>query len=106
MAVTRAQVNAGKAAIIDRLFIRYPHCRIPAVRIAIQLAKGGNATQREVARGILQEAYTADTGRDPFAFPHNFKQWLREALDPALSDVQTTGIDRADAFEPEAVTVT
>ena len=105
MAITRAQVNAGKAAVLDRLFLQYPACRVPAVRIAVKVAKGGNATQREVLRSILQDGYQADTGRDPLAFQHNFKQWMRQACDDQPDD-PTTGIDVSDAFEAQAVTVT
>lgn len=106
MAVTTVQLRAGKAAILDRLFMQYPACRMPAVRIAIKLAKGGNATQQEVARAILQEAYQAATGRDPLAFSHNFKQWLREALEDVTGEDPTTGIDRADAIDAAGVVVT
>lgn len=106
MAITTAQENAGKANILDRAFMRYPACRLPLVRIALQLWKAGNATQKEVYRSILQRGYQADTGRDPLAFSHNFKQWLREALSEEFDNDPTTGISRSDAFDAEAVTVT
>lgn len=106
MAVTRAQVNAVKATILDRAFNRYPHIRIPAVRMAVQIAKNGTAAQQEAARAILQDAYQADTGRDPFTFAHNFKQWMREALQDADGRDPTTGVDVSDAYEPATVVVT
>ena len=106
MSVTRAQVNAAKATILDRAFMRYPHFRIPAVRMAIQLAKNGTAAQQEASRAILQDAYQADTGRDPFAYAHNFKQWLREALQDPDGRDPTTGVEIGDAYEPATVVVT
>jgi len=106
MSVTQAQVNAGKAQILDRLFIRYPAIREPAIRIAVQLAKGGTATQLEVRQAILQEAYTSITGRAPLSFKHNFQQLLRSALEDPTGLDPTTGILPSDSFEPVAVTIT
>lgn len=108
MSVTRAQVNAVKATILDRAFNRYPQFRIPAVRMAIQIAKNGTAIQQESVRAILQDAYLADTGRDPLdaKFSHNFKQWLREALEDVTGADPTTGLIRSDAFDPAPVVIT
>jgi hypothetical protein len=106
MAITTAQLNAGKAAVLEQLFVQYPPCRIPAIRATIKLAKGGNQTQQEIARALLQQAYQAATGRDPFEFAHNFKQWLREALEDVTGADPVTGIDRSDAFDPQVITIT
>ena len=103
MSVTRAQVNAVKATILDRLFQRYEFCQLPAVRVAVHIHKN-NPAQREAIQAILQDAYRATTGRDPLAFGHNFKQWLREACQNANDP--TTGVDVPDAVDPVPAVVT
>lgn len=100
MAVTRAQVNAGKAAILDALFTRYPEWRMKMLRVAVSLAKGGNATQIEVRNAILNESYNTMFSRDAVG-RHDFKHWLHSALSGDDGDNVTT----ADSFDAQEATV-
>lgn len=104
MAITTNQLNATKATIVDRTFLRYTQCRLPLVRIAIQIYKNGNATQREAAMHTLKQAYTAAHGVSPIGV-HHFKHWLREALLPNDDDL-TNDVTVDDALEAGATTVT
>jgi hypothetical protein len=107
MAVTTAQVNAGKATVLDRAFIRYPAVRAPLIRIAVQAIKNGNAIEQEVGKAILNEAYQFIKGQNPnlnAVTKHEFKHLLYDGLQDDSND-PTTGVDVTDAFEAVEVTV-
>lgn len=104
MAITQAQVNAGKALVLDRLFKRYSASREPAIRIAVQAAKQGNPTEREVAKYILQEAYQAINGIDPVG-RHAFQHFVADGLNTDPDD-PTTGVDQGDLWDAAPIEVT
>ncbi len=91
MAVTAAQIRAGKAQLLDRVWVRYPAMRPEILRVLLQLYRQGDATDREVARAILDDAFQAARGR---ALDHEAHHLLAEAL--SVPDAATPGIDRTD----------
>ncbi len=94
---TQAQINAGKAQVLDRMFIRYPQTQDIAIRIAVQYVKNGTALEIEVGKAILQEAYQAIFGISPIG-RHHYKQWLRDKVQPYdAATLNTTLVDCFDA---------
>jgi hypothetical protein len=92
MAVTAAQVRAGKATVLDRLYLRYPPMRPTILRVLLQLYRQGDATDKEVARAILEQAFQAAEGE---ALGHRARHQFADAL--SRDDDVTTGIDEADS---------
>lgn len=90
MAVTVAQIRAGKAQLLDRLWLRYPAARRPLLRLLMQFSRQGDATDREVAQAIMAQIAQASEG----ALDHRARHLLAEALSD--SDDGITSIDDTD----------
>ena len=91
MAVTTAQIRAGKEQILDRLYVRYPELRITILRVLLQLYRQGNATDKEVARAILDQAIQAATS---LPIGHGAKHIFAELL--SQNDAATPDGDQND----------
>ena len=108
MAITIAQLNAGKAVVLDRLFQRYPMLHGYALRVLVQSYKqAANQTQRDIAMAIANQAYQTVFGVAPSTRQHHFRQWLRDQMQiPLGAEDLTTGVDPTDCPEQLEVPVT
>lgn len=102
MAITTAQRNAGYRQLALLLAADYPEHLDKLYRIIVREVKGGNATQREIAKAVGRELYQAAYGVDPVG-RHEFRHLLHNALQSP--DESGDGLTLDDAFEADNVVV-
>lgn len=106
MAITTAQRNAGAYQLLVEMATEFPsECDAMAWIIA-RAVKNGNATQKEIAKVLLNSLVQAKTGQDMTAnatLRHRVKHYLYDAIQKFASE--HPGLASSDAFEAESVTV-
>lgn len=102
--VTQEQLNAGKAVVLNSIFLNYPESRWPALRVAVNYLKNGTAKEQQVAKALIQQAYQAIHGIDPVGV-HHFLHWLRERPLGDYPTDPTQGVGPTDAFAAETLVV-
>jgi len=107
VAITTAQRNAGAYQIILDMATEFPGECDAIAWIIVRAVKLGTATQKEIAKAILNGMVQAATGQDPTGnatLKHRVRHRLAEAL-TRFSD-HNGGLNLADCFDAEAIVVT
>lgn len=106
MAITTAQRNAGAYQLLVEMATEFPSECDAMAWIIVRAVKNGNATQKEVAKALMNSLVQAKTGQDMTAsatLRHGFKHYLYDVIQRFVSE--HPGLTSSDAFNAESVTV-
>lgn len=106
MAITTAQRNAGAYQLLVEMATEFPRECDAICWIIVKAVKDGNATQKEIAKALLNSLVEAATGQDPTqnaTLRHRVKHLLYDAVQ--RFEYEHPGLTASDAFEAESVTV-
>lgn len=106
MAITAAQRNAGAYQLVIEMATEFPRECDALAWIIVESVKSGTATQKEIAKALFRDLWTAATGQDPTANAariHKVRHRLYDIVNRFA--LEHPGLTIDDAFDPEVITV-